>query len=118
MSSPASLTISKAEKPVYTFINVFTLHDSANQQKLVDIMSSLISGPGKSVPGFIATALHRSLDGAKVVVYSQWSTKEAGQSLRDIDELKPYMIQAMEISSMTPVMYEVANIFTGPDYKQ
>jgi len=114
----SSVTIAKTEKPVYTFINVFTLHDPANQQKLIDIMSALMSGPGKSVPGFIATGLHRSLDGTKVVVYSQWSTKEAGESLRNIEELRPYGMQAMEIASMTPVMYEVADIFTGPDYKQ
>jgi heme-degrading monooxygenase HmoA len=112
----SSITISKTNK--YTFINVFTLHDPANQEKLIDIMSSLMSGPGKSVPGFIASALHRSLDGTKVVVYSQWSTKEAGQSLKDIEELRPYGKQAMELASMTPVMYEVADTFIGLDFKQ
>jgi heme-degrading monooxygenase HmoA len=112
----STVTISKTDK--YTFINVFTLHDPANQQKLIDIMSSLMAGPGKSVPGFISSALHRSHDGTKVVVYSQWSSKEAGESLRSNEELRPYGIQAMEISSMTPVMYEVADTFVGPDYKR
>jgi heme-degrading monooxygenase HmoA len=112
----SSVTISKTDK--YTFINVFTLHDPSNQQKLIDVMSSLMSGPGKNVPGFIASALHRSHDGTKVVVYSQWSTKEAGESLRDIEELRPYAMQAMQYASMTPVMYEVADTFVGPDYKQ
>jgi len=101
----------------YTFINVFTLHNNADQQKLIDIMSSVMSGPGKSVPGFISAALHRSLDGTKVVVYSQWTSKEAGASLAQIEELKPFGKQAMEIASMTPVMYEVAETFIGPDYK-
>lgn len=52
----------------------------------------------------------------KVVVYSQWTSKEAGTSLSQIEELKPYAKQAMEIASMTPVMYEVADTFIGPDY--
>jgi hypothetical protein len=34
-------------------------------------MSSLMSDPGKYVPGFIASALHRSLDGTKVEIYGQ-----------------------------------------------
>jgi len=112
----SSVTISKTDK--YTFINVFTLHDPGNQQKLIDIMSALMAGPGKSVPGFISSALHRSLDGTKVVVYSQWSSKEAGESLKDIDELRPYAKQWMELSTMTPVIYEVTGTFFGPDYKQ
>jgi quinol monooxygenase YgiN len=114
----APVTISKGEKPVFPFINVSTLHDPAHQQKFVDIMSALMSRPGKSVPGFIASALHRNLDGTKVVVYSQWSSKEAGASVRNIEKINPYMMQAMEISSMTPVIYEVADTFTGPDYMQ
>lgn len=80
----SSVTISKTDK--YTLINMFTLHGPAEQQKLIDIMSSLMSGPGKSVPGFVASALHRGLDGTEVVVYSQGSSIEAGQSLRDIVE--------------------------------
>lgn len=76
-----------------------------------------MSTPGKSVPGFIALALHRSLDGTKVVVNSQYSTQEAGQSLRDTEELTPYGKQAKELASITPVMYEVADMFTGPDLR-
>jgi len=112
----STVTITKNDK--YTQINVFTLHDPANQEKLIDIMSSVMSGPGKSVPGFIASALHRSLDGTKVVVYSQWSSKEAAAVLSTMEEIKPYMKQAFEISSFAPGVYEVANTFVGPDYKQ
>ena len=53
-----------------------------------------------------------------MVVYSQWSSKEAGESLKDIDELRPYAKQWMELSTMTPVIYEVTGTFFGPDYKQ
>lgn len=77
-----------------------------------------MSGPGASVPGFIATGLHKSLDSTKVTVYSQWSSKEAGAALGKMDELKPYMKQAMELASMIPVVYEVAGTFTGPDYEK
>jgi heme-degrading monooxygenase HmoA len=111
----STVKITKSDK--YTFINVFTLHDKADQEKLIGIMSSVMSGPGKAVPGFVSAALHRSLDGTKVVVYSQWTSKEAGASLARIEELKPFAKQAMEIASMTPMMYEVAETFIGPDYK-
>lgn len=80
-------------------------------------MSALMSGPGAAVPGFISSALHRTLDGTKVVVYSQWSSKEAGESLKGRAELKPYMLKAIELASMTPTMYEVTGTFTGLDYK-
>jgi hypothetical protein len=59
----STVKITKSDK--YTFINVFTLHEKADQQKLIGIMSFVMSGPGKSVPDFVSAALHRSLDGTK-----------------------------------------------------
>jgi hypothetical protein len=63
-----------------------------------------MSGPGKSIPGFIASALHRSVDDTKVVVYNQWSGKAAGASLAKMEEMKPFMKQAFEISTMVPIV--------------
>jgi len=113
----STVKITKSDK--YTFINVFTLHEKTDQQKLIGIMSFVMSGPGKSVPSFISAALHRSLDGnlTKLVVYIRWTSKGARTSLRRIEELKRYAKQAMEIASMTPIMYEVADTFIAPDYK-
>ena len=85
--------------------------------QLIENMAAVMSGPGAAVPGFISAALHRSLDGTKVVVYSQWSSKEAGEALKGMVELRPYIMKAMELASMTPMVYEVADTFIGVDYK-
>jgi quinol monooxygenase YgiN len=61
--------------PLVTFINVFTV-EPVNQQRLVDLLARFTDASVRHAPGFVSAALHRSLDGAKVTMYSQWRTIE------------------------------------------
>jgi hypothetical protein len=54
-------TISRDARLV-TFINVFTV-DPANQQQLVELLARVTDTSVRHAPGFISSALHRSLDG-------------------------------------------------------
>ena len=106
-----------AEKAgLVTLINVFTVEPS-NQQKLLDILARATDTSVRDVPGFISAALHRSVDGTKVTMYSQWKSAEHYrhyQSMLSNPVAPPYVEQALAIAKFDPGMYEVVKVFAGP----
>src|SRR5579871_5868073 len=99
-----------------TLINVFTVEPS-NQQKLVDILARVTETSVRDVPGFISAALHRSVDGTKVTMYSQWKSAEhyrQYQSMRSNPAAAPYVEQVLAIARFEQGMYEVVKVFAGP----
>jgi quinol monooxygenase YgiN len=106
-------TISKDAKHV-TFINVFTV-EPANQQRLVDLLARFTDASVRHAPGFVSAALHRSLDGIKVTMYSQWRTIEDYQAMRKGAALLPYLQEALAIAKFEPGMYEVVETYLAPD---
>lgn len=99
-----------------TLINVFAVEPS-NQQKLLDILARATAATVRDVPGFISAALHRSVDGTKVTMYSQWKSAEHYrhyQSMLSDPVAAPYVEQALAIAKFDPGMYEVVKVFAGP----
>jgi quinol monooxygenase YgiN len=99
-----------------TLINVFTVEPS-NQQKLLDILARATDSTVRHVPGFISAALHRSVDGTKVTMYSQWESVEhyrRYQSMLSNPAAAPYVEQVLAIARFDPGIYEVAKVFVGP----
>jgi quinol monooxygenase YgiN len=103
-------TISKDAKLV-TFINVFTV-EPANQQRLVDLLARATETSVQHAPGFVSSALHRSLDGTKVTMYSQWRTIEDYEAMRKDPALLPLQ-EALTIAKFEPGMYEVVETFAA-----
>jgi quinol monooxygenase YgiN len=66
----------KKSNPVITMVNVFTV-ESQKQQALLDALRSELDTVMRQQPGFIASGIHRSLDGARVVNYTQWESQAA-----------------------------------------
>jgi quinol monooxygenase YgiN len=62
-------------------INVFTV-EPQNQGRLVDLLARATVGTVNRAPGFISATLHRSLDGTKVTMSSQWRSAEDYQAMR------------------------------------
>ena len=99
-----------------TLINIFTV-EPANQQKLLDVLALATDTSVRDVPGFISAALHRSVDGTKVTMYSQWKSVEHYQhyqSMRSNPAAPPYVEQALATAKFDPGMYEVVKVFAGP----
>lgn len=99
-----------------TLINVFTVEPS-NQRRLIDILARATDTSVRNVPGFISAALHRSVDGAKVTMYSQWKSAEHYQaylSTLSNPVAAPYVEQALAIAKFDPGMYDVVKVFDGP----
>ena len=59
---------------IATMINVFTV-EPEKQQQLIELW--LKEGKQfEALPGFVSAALHRSLDGKRVINYAQWQRAE------------------------------------------
>jgi quinol monooxygenase YgiN len=107
------LTISKNAQLV-TFINVFTV-EPANQKRLVELLTHVTDTSVRHAPGFVASALHQTLDGTKVTMYAQWRTVEDYEAMRKDPTPLPYLQEALTIARFEPDMYEVVESFLPPD---
>ena len=107
------ITISKEAK-FLTLINVFTVNPD-NQQKLIDLLTLATEASVRKIPGFIASSLHRSIDGTKVTMYAQWQSIEDYQNMRNNSTASPYLEEALKMASFEPGMYEVVGTFLPTD---
>ncbi|TMG88944.1 MAG: antibiotic biosynthesis monooxygenase [Betaproteobacteria bacterium] len=105
-------SISKGNRPM-TVINVFTVAPD-RQMRLVDLLTRATESSVRHVPGFVAAALHRSLDGTKVTMYAQWRSPEDYEQMRSRPDTSPFLAEAMTIATFEPGLYEVVEIF-APD---
>ena len=64
-----------------TIINVFTV-EPANQAWLVELLSKVTNDCVRHARGFVASSLHRSLDGTKVTMYGQWRSMADYEAMR------------------------------------
>jgi hypothetical protein len=95
---------------VVTLINVFTV-DSANQRRLVDLLTRATDGFVSRAPGFISSTLHRSVDGTKVTMYAQWRSVEDYQAMRGDPGPRPFLEEALTSATFEPGMYEIVRTF-------
>jgi quinol monooxygenase YgiN len=100
-----------------TLINVFTV-ESANQQRLLDLLARATETSVRHAPGFISASLHRGLDGTKVTMYAQWRSVEDYETMRRDPTPMPYLQQALAIAKFDPGMYEVVETFSGTAKEQ
>ena len=93
-----------------TLINVFTV-DPVNQQEVLDLLARVTATSVRYAPGFISAVLHRSLDGTKVTMYAQWTSREAYEGMRNDSATRHYFERALAIARFEPGMYEVVQTF-------
>jgi quinol monooxygenase YgiN len=105
-------TISKSAE-LTTLINVFTV-EPANQSRLVDLLMKVTDVYVRPAAGFISASLHRSLDGTKVTMYSQWRSLPDYEAMRRDPAPAPYLQEALTIAKFEPGIYEVVESFAPP----
>jgi quinol monooxygenase YgiN len=104
-------TIVKGDRPM-TAINVFTVAPE-HQARLIDLLRRATESSIRHVPGFVAAALHRGLDGTKVTMYAQWRTPEDYDRMRARPDASPFLAEALTIARFDPGFYEVTDVFTS-----
>ena len=102
-------TISKDAKLI-TFINVFTV-EPTNQRRVVELLAQVTDRFVRNAPGFVSSALHRSVDGTRVTMYAQWRTIEDYEAMRQDAAPALFLREALTLAKFEPGMYEVVESF-------
>ena len=87
--------------------------ESAQQQHLVDLLTTTYEQFTAHQPGFISAHVLRGLDGSRVVTYAQWESRAAVEAFLHSNELWPTLIQIQHIAVADPWFYEVASAYTA-----
>jgi hypothetical protein len=69
----------------------------------------------RHTPGFVSSALHRSLDDTKVTMYAQCRTIEDYEAMRKDPAALPHLQEALTIAKFEPGMYAVVESFSPGD---
>jgi quinol monooxygenase YgiN len=104
--SQADITI-RANRHIVTLISVCTI-DPQDQQALIDIFEAGTEAWISKVPGYISTSLHKSTDGRRVVIYSQWENAQSIAVMRDSVDMGPYMKRITALATLDSTICEVA----------
>ncbi|GHO72820.1 antibiotic biosynthesis monooxygenase [Ktedonobacter sp. SOSP1-85] len=100
------------EGQLVTLINVFETKPEL-QQELIDAWVRFVESV-KEEPGLIGTALHRSIDGTRVVNYAQWRSKEDFESF--VKKYREQMEAHRPLAErVDPHLYEVISLFEHRD---
>ena len=94
-------------QPVVTLVNVFRLHDPANQQQLVEVLIEATQAVMRHLPGYVSANIHRSLDGSHVVNYAQWRSQADFAAMLQQPEAQVHMRRAFELAQVEPHLYQV-----------
>ncbi|WP_414462186.1 antibiotic biosynthesis monooxygenase family protein [Hyphomicrobium sp. DY-1] len=97
-----------------TLINVFTVAPE-NQQRLLDLLTRATDEFVCHAPGFLASTLHRSLDGTKVTMYAQWRSIEDYEAMRRDPGPLPLFQEALSFAKFDPGIYEIVRTFSAPE---
>jgi quinol monooxygenase YgiN len=97
----------------FVLINLFVVEPS-NQDRVVDLLTTVTDQFVRHSPGFIRSRLHRALDGTKVTMYAEWESREAYEAMRGDTRPAAYLEEAMSIAEFQPGMYEVVGEFAHP----
>lgn len=104
----------RTDGPYVTQINVIEVAPK-NQAELVGWMREQVEFAG-TLPGFVSSSLHVSLDGSRIVNYVQWETAEGldafHEDLRFATRLEHYKSLAL---SAGPRLYDVAVVRSSSD---
>ncbi len=98
------ISISRNSGPV-TLINVFSCEPAA-QNALVEAWREAETELG-TLPGVVSAALHRSLDGTRVVNYGQLRSVEDWENLRKIGRMKAYFERINQFGQPDAHLYEI-----------
>jgi len=101
-------------KKVLTLINVFTVAPE-RQMELVNLLVRATTESVRHAPGFIASTLHRSLDGTKVTMYAQWRSLEEYEAMRKNPAPLTYFEQALAFAKFDAGLYEVVQNFSADE---
>jgi quinol monooxygenase YgiN len=94
-----------------TLINVFKVQPT-NQDRVLELLTRATDEFVISAPGFVASTLHRSLDGTKVTMVAQWRSVGDYEVMRRDPGPLPFFEEALTIATFEPGIYEAVRTFS------
>jgi quinol monooxygenase YgiN len=95
---------------IVTFMNVFIL-EPANQQRVIDLLTEVTDRWVRHAKGFLGAVLHKSPDGTRLVMYSQWQSPEDYQAMREDPGPLPFLQEILPMVRFEPGAYRVVRTF-------
>lgn len=96
-----------------TLINVFDV-EPERQAELSRLLSDVAEQVMRHKSGFVSANIHSSFDGARVVNYAQWASKEdVERVMRDPEVQAQQKKVAALAKGVAPALYKVASVHTG-----
>lgn len=89
-----------------TLINAFSCEPRA-QDDLIKAWRNATEVELGGLPGIVSAALHRSLDGTRVVNYAQWQSAEDWENLTRVGTMKKYFQRMGQFGHPDAHLYEV-----------
>jgi heme-degrading monooxygenase HmoA len=109
MEQPMCESTIRADSPVVTLINVFTV-EPQNQDRLIEAWQRSTDEVIRHLPGFVSANIHASLDGTKVVNYAQWESQESFTSMLADPAASEWLRTLAEIGTPAPVLCRVVSV--------
>jgi quinol monooxygenase YgiN len=88
-------------------INVLKV-DPSQQQALVSMLQKNIETVITTLDGWKASRLIAALDGASVIIYSEWETVAAVQAMRNDARMKAYFPKLLELARFETTLGEIS----------
>jgi quinol monooxygenase YgiN len=98
------------EKNNIILINNFMVEDTNNQQKVADMLEDAYKQILSKHDGFISIRIHKSLDGKKVMSYTQWENKDAIEKMLNDPRAIIQMNDIARVAKVERTLYEL--VFT------
>ena len=78
--------------------------EPGNQDALIALLKANIDEVIRTLPGWKATRLIASKDGAGVVIYSEWDSAASVEAMRADPRMKAYFPRLLELASFDSMM--------------
>jgi heme-degrading monooxygenase HmoA len=107
-----TMTIDPAQRCL-TLIDVIKV-DPQRTTELMKLLQEISDEVMSGQPGFMGAALHRSLDGSRVVSYVKWQSREALEAAVKRDEARArFALVARIVHAIEPSLYQVETVHGG-----
>ena len=100
-------TTIRVDNAVTTLVNIFMVEPD-NQSKVLAMLQDGIETLFSKMPGWISTSLHKSHDGRRIVVYSQWRDAKDIEAFRQDPTVLPYLQSFAAVAKSEAVTCDVA----------
>ncbi|HEU4627511.1 MAG TPA: antibiotic biosynthesis monooxygenase family protein [Steroidobacteraceae bacterium] len=103
-------TVFDREAASVTLVNTFVVRPE-RQVELLDLLGEAARRNLCTHPGFMSAVVHRSVDGKRVLSYSQWRSRADVEALQKDPAYRQHTAQAAELAErFEPALYDVASV--------